>query len=165
MANLTFADLEDKVLAALHPLERGEVGGYLRTLKGYQGELDVETADEISVQWPAAFVWMAGATFTPESTRLLDYQTRPEVQVFVGDQNWRGEREGRRGGPAGTSEIGTYKMAEDVLTALAGKTFGLAIGRLVPKERRAVVASLRPPVSIYRLTFEFSDVPYVDTGD
>lgn len=157
MANVTLAQLEDAVLSALAPLDAGEVGGYLRTRKAYQGELDVETADQLSVQWPAALVFIESLSFTPTVTNGQEYAQRPQVTVFLGDQNWRGKQEARRG--SGAAEIGTYRMIQDVLARLVGQTFGLDVGPLAPKEVKSLLSLASPPTSIYRLTFE-SDGDY-----
>ncbi len=164
MANETLLTLEDTALDALKTLDITERGGYLRTRKAYQGELDVEAADQILLQFPALLLFIDGMTFTPASTRGLEYIERPQLTVFVGDVNWRGERDTRRGGVA-PHEIGTYQMIRDALDTLAGKTFGLPIGPLVPKDVRSVVQSATPPMSVYAVRFEVSDVEFNATGD
>jgi phage gp37-like protein len=157
MPNITLAQLEDNVLTALEALS------YLRTRKSYQGELDVETADQVVFSaWPAALVFIESAQFTPVSSDGLSYLWTPRPVVFVGDENWRGEAERRRGGVA-PGEVGTYQMIHDVLDALAGKTFGLDIGRLAPVDLQPVLAS--QSLSVYRIAFQFTDVPYQAVGD
>lgn len=164
MANETYAQLEDAALDALAALDHTQPGGYLRTRKSYQGELDVESADQLHLQYPALLLFIDAVGWTPSSTTGLDYVERPELVVFVGDQNWRGEKEARRGGIGG-SEVGSYKMLRDVVAKLAGKTFGLAIGPLIPQRARAAFQSLHPPVSIYEVRFTFNDVSFIATGD
>ncbi len=120
--NYTFADYEAAILAALASLEAPN--GYLKTLKGYAGELDEVSAFETFTRgFPGILVEIEGARYEPV-TMPFHYQ-EINVNLLIGSRSYRDQDEARGG------TTGVFTILNDVRTLLLGKDLNLEIRPLI----------------------------------
>lgn len=107
-----FEELEDAVITALTPL-MSEIG--VKTLSTYAGQLDVEGAEKIIVQFPCIYIAPA-ETLIPENS-----QTKRQLinfSVLVGDKNTRSNQAVMRGD---AHSPGIYSLLEKTKQKLHNK--------------------------------------------
>ncbi len=161
------ASIELAMIAALRVAAETRPLGYAwRTLETYPEEWDSYLKEKGDWKAPAAWAVFAGAT----SLRFTDLgAVRVEGAQFglvVAAENLRNEAATRHGGPEGTAEPGSYQLALDALSILAGSNLGLDIDPLQPrairlvrpfdalKERKVSMLALQ-----FETGFEFSTFP------
>lgn len=116
----TIRQIEDAIIDALDPLKSSLA---VRTIKSYQGEIgDLKEARRIIPLFPAIFIAYGGSTFTQNHTQVEEELL---FIVFVADQNFRSEKDARRGGATGRA--GTYAMLEGVRSIMLNHMLGLSI--------------------------------------
>jgi len=107
----TIQQITDAVLYALNPLKTGPPGGYIKTIKAYQGDFEVtdDFADLIAI-CPAALINFDGSSY--EAGESQSYERTMNFYVLLGSKNLRGKNERSR-------EV--WKMIEDVNGLLNGR--------------------------------------------
>ena len=124
---MTYLELEDAVLALLEPLK---VELQLRTLTSYGGEFSPDSFGQVTVLYPAVYVYLANLESAGHNR--LDSR-KITLTTFVAAQNLRGEEDARRGSG---SAIGVYGLLEAVREKLNRVSLS---GGLVRLKREAVV--------------------------
>ena len=123
MANLTIAQIEDALLAAIgadDTLKLVAAGGWTKTLESYGGQFE-GIAEDLLVLYPCIFVLFESGQFSARTQRTV-HADPLTFHVLVGDQNLRGNEAARRGGAGG---IGAYAMATAMRNLLEGNKLGL----------------------------------------
>lgn len=119
MANYSFEDYENAILAALAPLT------YLKTLAGYAGELDdVQAMERFRRGFPGVLVEVAEAAY--EIITMPYYYQEVTINLLVGDRSYRSQDDARGG------DTGVYRILRDIQELLLGNTLGLEIRPIVP---------------------------------
>jgi len=137
--NYAFADYEAAILTALSSLETP--GGYLKTLKGYAGELDEASAFETFARgFPGILVEIEGARY--ESVTMPFYHQETTVNLLIGSRSYRDQDEARGG------STGVFTILDDVRTLLLGKDLSLAIRPLILNAEDKL-PSINPRVILY----------------
>lgn len=151
MANITVAQIEDAILAAIRAdseLALVTQGGYSKMIENYAGEFELDKVEDIILLFPAIFVVFVQADYQPSTNE--ETNTKPMFTILVADENLRGNLEARRGGVVG---IGTYRMMEDIRNLLQGNDLGIeGLGPLQIVRQVSVVNN--PSMSIYAMEFE-----------
>ncbi|MCL4492333.1 MAG: DUF1834 family protein [Nitrospirae bacterium] len=119
---------------------------YLKYADTYQGELDEKSIAQFVVNFPAVLVYMEKTKYTnrgyPKKWQDLEFT------LLVCDKNLRGNKVARQGD---LSNPGTYKMLDDVFSALFCKTLGLDIEEFDIDSEEALINS--PRVSVYAAVY------------
>lgn len=140
--NYTLSDYESAVLAALSGLT------YLKTLRGYAGELDEQQAlEQFRRGFPGILVEIGGAEY--EAVTMPFYHQVVTVNVLVGDRSYRSQDEARG--------VGVMRILDDVRQLLLGKTVGLEIRPLllVREEKLASSSSLVLYLAQYQIMNDY----------
>ncbi|RJR38687.1 MAG: DUF1834 family protein [Deltaproteobacteria bacterium] len=133
--NYGFDDYEAAILQALASLNTG-TGGYLKTLKGYAGELDEDAAlDNFIRGFPGVLVEVSEATY--DAATMPFYLEEATVNLLVGSRSYRSEKAARGG------STGAYTILKDLRRLLLGKTLGLEI-RPLQLVRQVKMTGLSP---------------------
>ena len=114
---MNFADIENTLITTLKAAMP-----YLRFCDTYQGQLDDDNIMLFARNFPAALIYLERAKYTDRGYPLK--WKHIEVTILVCDKNLRGNKNARQGD---STQPGTYKMLDDVYTALSNKDLGLAI--------------------------------------
>ena len=125
--SMSYLELEDAVLALLEPLVDALS---LRTLASYGGEFSPDSIGQVTVLYPAVYVYLANLESSGHN-RLDDRKLT--LSVYVAAQNLRGEESARRGSG---SAIGVYGLLEAVREKLNLAPLNSGLLRL---KREAVV--------------------------
>jgi len=142
--------IEDAVLEALRvqtTLE-GETESYLKTLKLYDGELDLDDLRRAAKIFPAMLVAYSGCE-VEEQISAREWRVRYVWTVVVADKSMRRSLEARRG------TFGTSRMIEDARRALVGRDLDLEDMDLFGWPDEVVVEQGRE-LSVYALSFPVS---------
>ncbi len=124
--NYTLADYENAVLTALSSLT------YLKTLKGYAGELDEEGAlEQFRRGFPGILVEIGEAEY--EAVTMPFYHQEVTVNLLVGDRSYRSQDEARA--------VGVMQILDDVRGLLLGTTLGLEIRPLLLRREVKLASS------------------------
>lgn len=144
--NYSFDDYEAALLWALNDLAAPV--GYLKTLKGYAGELDEETAlDNFLRGFPGVLVEMSEAAY--DIATMPFYSQDVTVSLLVGARSFRSQDEARGG------DTGAFKILADLRRRLLGKTLGLEIQPLVIVRESKLASS--PQTVIYLAQYKFTN--------
>ncbi len=112
----TIKQIEDAAVALLAPLHTS-LG--VRTIKTYQGDLEVAAIEEfvkrVTAQAPAIYVTYGGSGYKSHGARKVETQ---QVLLIVVDKSLRDEADARRGG---ANNPGTYAMLAGARDALTGQ--------------------------------------------
>ncbi|MDD3582336.1 MAG: DUF1834 family protein [Desulfobacca sp.] len=126
MTNYTTKDIEDAILVAL----AGRLGSYVKTIESYQGQLEADL-EKFPWRLPASLVMLRETRVEKATTHTYDLNLT--FTVIVADRNLRGNREGR------LSNVGIYRMLEDVRGALWDQDLGLEINPLTLVKEEALL--------------------------
>lgn len=139
--------IEQAMIDALQAAVDADALGYSLFPTSYAGRLlDSAGQAEASIRLPAAVVIFAGAKVEPLAANAWSCAAQYEVYCCV--QHRRNERARRHGDSGG---VGSYQVAEDVIQALANRTFGFGIE---PLGVAAIESTYQgQDVSIYRVDF------------
>jgi len=133
--NYGFDDYEAALLRALGSL-KAEKGGYLKTLKGYAGELDEDAAlANFIAGFPGVLVEVSEAAYEPVTMPF--YYEEATVNLLVGARSFRSQDEARGG------STGAFTILKDLRRLLLGKTLGLEI-RPLELVRQVKMTGLSP---------------------
>jgi phage gp37-like protein len=150
------AAIELSMLAALRDAADVNIFGYKwRTLETYPDNWDEYLAEKSDWRAPAAWAVFAGASdlsFTAQGRVRIG---AAEFGLVVAAENLRSETATRHGGP-GTARPGSYQLAMDALSLLAGSALGLDIDMLRPvriAQVRPFAALKQRKVSMFALQF------------
>jgi phage gp37-like protein len=105
---LTYAAIEDHILAALQPL-REELG--VRTLASYGGDFSADSIQDYAVLYPAVLVQAAELILSGESNRSDVMEVT--ITIYAADRNTRGAAAARAGDETLQSP-GVYALLEGV---------------------------------------------------
>lgn len=126
-----FAEIENAILTRLQLAgsPENQVLGYnWGTCESYPENWQDYLENNLALlRAPAVWVTFAGFSKISSSTRGVD--VRATYGVIVAAKNYRNQRAARFGG-AGTDEIGSYQLVNDVLGLLNGHNLGLDISDL-----------------------------------
>ena len=119
MANIMIKEIEDAMIAAVeNKCKKGvAVGGYVRTVDTYSGEL-WESLEALTARFPAVLFEMTRIETriaAAKGTQALGKWWEFLWNMYVLDQDLRGKKRAKR------DTGGTYDMIEDVTDALDGK--------------------------------------------
>jgi len=103
MAELTYAEIEDAVLALLDPM-KDEVG--IRTIEPYGGEFSPDSIMEAAINFPAILVFIN--QLTSQDANRLDLREL-YISIYVADRNARGRDEAMSGDAL---KEGVYALVE-----------------------------------------------------
>lgn len=127
------AAIENAMLARLHAASDADVLGYrYRSLETYPANWDEYFANKTDWKAPAAWAVFGGGNalrFTPSGRVRFD---NAAFGLVVAAENLRNEQAQRHGGPAGSTEPGSYQLMLDALALLSGSALGLDIDALRP---------------------------------
>jgi phage gp37-like protein len=128
--------IENAILAELKAYGDGDALGYkYRTLETFPEDWSQYLQDKAVLNAPAAWVVFAGAS------KVGGSPAQPVLRFTFGlvvmAENARNETATRHGGP-GTGEPGSFQLAEDAITILAGSELGLDIGSIEVRALRVV---------------------------
>ena len=123
--------IEDAVEAALGPIAPD-----LRTLGIYSGQFEVESIDDLTVQFPCIYILTTGFQIEVENRENF---TDVGFDLFIGDRNLRGAEAAIRG--SGTS-AGVYSIMQSAFDLLHNKI--LYSGFAVAQMTRAFPFAYRP---------------------
>lgn len=143
--NYSFDDYEAAILAALASLGVGEEG-YLKTLKGYAGELDEDAAlDTFLRGFPGVLVEVSQADY--EAVTMPYYQQEVSVNLLVGARSFRSQEEARGG------SAGAFTILADLRRLLLGQDLGLLIRPLLLIRESKLASSTKTVIYLaeYRL--------------
>ncbi len=143
--NYSFEDYETAILTALAGLK--VPGGYLKTLQGYAGELDEETAlDNFTRGFPGVLVEIGEARY--ESVTMPYYYQEAMVNLLVGARSYRDQSEARGG------STGAFTILNDMRTLLLGKDLGLEIRpiTLISEEKLGSAPKIVIYLAQYKIT-------------
>lgn len=118
----TITEIEDAIIEAL---EASDMAGYCKKIDSFQiegGDLE-EQIRIFAGQLPCVLVTYVGGEYIHPPSRQEREMT---FSILVCAQSQRGGGEARRG------TVGTYKMLDDLRTALTGTRVGLDINLLLP---------------------------------
>lgn len=166
------AEIENAMLARLASAKALRLLGYtVKTVDSLGGEFDDEAALKKAVNLvPGMWVTFMGEEKAADQG-YGSHKMKATFRVVVAAMNKRGQAATRHG--SGT-DVGTYQMAQDVRTLLAGQTFGLDIGYLEPVRIRTfpAVEKAMPGLSVMAVEFtttyiatDAPDQPGVQIGD
>lgn len=151
MTNYSFADYENAILTALDGLRETE-GGYLKTLRGYSGELDDRSLWEaVAARFPAVLVEVAGATYNQLNLPFppLICQQLPVVNIIVAAHFWRDQADART-----AANVGAYSILDAVRGLLMGKTFSLDIRHCLLLDENKLAHDLGAHVVLYLARYQ-----------
>ncbi|OPX20372.1 MAG: hypothetical protein BZ151_04400 [Desulfobacca sp. 4484_104] len=126
MTNYTTKEIEDAILSAL----ADRLGSYVKTIDSYQGQLEADL-EKFPWRLPATLVMLRETSVEKATSHTYDLSLT--FTVIVADRNLRGNREGR------LSNVGIYRMLEDVRGALWDQDLGLDINPLTLVKEEAVL--------------------------
>jgi len=135
---MKFEDIETKVIETLE----AELT-YLKSVGTYAGELK-EDIKSLPSGFPSAYVVYRGSTFA-----YVDGDNQEETvefTVLAAAKNLKGGESLRK------SSYGLYRIVDDILAALANKTFGLAIERIRPV--RVSLVYISESAAVYGIDFQ-----------
>jgi len=135
---MRFEDIETKVIETLQT----ELP-YLKTVGTYAGELRDELKS-LAVSFPAAYVVYRGSVFGHVDGE--NEEETVEFTVLAAAKNLKGGESLRK------SAYGIYLMIDDILLALANKTFGLNIERVRPL--RVSLVYISESAAVYGIDFQ-----------
>jgi phage gp37-like protein len=137
--NYGFDDYEAAILKALASL-KVENGSYLKTLKGYAGELDEDAAlDNFLRGFPGVLVEVSEADYSVLDI-VQDYQ-ETRVNLLVGARSFRSQDQARGG------DAGAFTILKDLRRLLNRKDLGLEIRPLQIRKETKLASS--PKTVIY----------------
>jgi phage gp37-like protein len=146
--------IENAILTRIRSASDQDILGYrLRQIKSYGGEFSSETdLRKQAQQLPAVFVTYQEEESDEETNE--SYRMKASFDVIIIAQNKRNEQAARHGGTTG--EIGSYQIRRDILTLLAGQSFGLEIDELKPVSiRRELDTKLGENLSLSLIIIRF----------
>lgn len=167
------AQIENAILKRLETANvRGLLGYRLKTVASLGGEFDDEEALKKSVNVvPGMWVTFLGE----EKEGAMGYGAhtmKATFRVIVAASSKRNQGAARHGhGEGAGREVGTYQMAMDARTLLAGQKLGLDIGYLEPIRIRTfpVVDKTMPGLSVMAVelatTYTATDAPNLDLAE
>jgi phage gp37-like protein len=97
--------VEDAFITALEPLK---TAGTIRTLETYGGQLNAESLEQVTFNYPAVFAIWLGCDVTVVNRADV---TTARMSVIVCDRSLRGEAAARRGS---ATNPGVYALLEEV---------------------------------------------------
>jgi len=106
------------------------LGSYVKTIDSYQGQLEADL-EKFPWRLPATLVMLRETSVEKATSHTYDLSLT--FTVVVADRNLRGNREGR------LSNVGIYRMLEDVRGALWDQDLGLDINPLTLVKEEAVL--------------------------
>ena len=125
------AEIEDGIIAAV---KSAPFGYRLGIVDSYGGELsgDENAMATLMTQFPAVWVAYQGETEpVPYSTAKQAWSTVATFSLFVATRSARGEKFTRHSvGP--TTEVGAYRIVEDLRTLFVNQDLGLSIQQFKP---------------------------------
>lgn len=157
------AEIENAMLKRLNSVKALDLFGYqVRTIDSLGGEFDDDEALKTAANLVPGF-WV---TFLDEvkdgETGYGEHRMKATFRVVVAASNKRNQAAARHG--AG-KDVGTYQMATDARTLLAGQKLGLAISYLEPIRIRTfpAVEKAMPGLSVmaveFATTYTATDTP------
>ena len=172
--------IEQAIKDTLHEYNQAHGGGFVRGIKSYAGDFDVESPDEFAqvvASFPAIWVTFKSSS-KPKKLGAKKRERDYVFTVFVAANSGRREETSRQGAykADGTMlNIGSYQLIELVENALLGNRMGLAISPLDAGEIANLFNSKTRDQVVSVLAYDWhtsatiadpdreTDVPYIET--
>jgi len=138
---MTIEELEDALISKINASMT-----YLKKVSTYQGELDEEKIEQFIKNFPSVLIYMEKSDYIDRA--MLKKWQDIKFTIFVCDKNLRGNKYARRGD---ASKPGTYKMLDDLFSALHGETLGLEIDPIDIQTEEAVLNTSK--ISVYAAVY------------
>lgn len=164
--------IEDAVIARLAALKHDQPGGYLRTLKPYQGSISPDDDDQdvnrqTAGRLPAVLVTTDNAEFDHLTTARTLARMSCDLVILVACDNLRSPEASARG-DGHQADPGIYAILDAIRERLYGFDLGVdAVAIPLPLRERAIVRSGSKEIwqAVYRVDAEIETDPDAGTAE
>ncbi len=140
----TKTEIEDAIIRTLNPLHQ-RAGGRVKKIEGYQGELDVESIEQLVVVFPMILVVYLGSAYVEDAYPLM--RETLTYGLVLGDRNLRGNTAARKDSPEGA-----YGLLTSVRDLLHGQRLGLSIDKTAITREQALAQT--KSLALYSAEYE-----------